>query len=105
MAAPLKPANNANSQSAGFEQFLVDNGFLKPQVATQIRALQQQNGQDFGQLLIAEKVLDEEDLAKAKAAFFNLPYVDLRQLQVPQSVLSFNPAGVGRIFIILCPLS
>ena len=25
--APLKPANNPNIQSAGFEQFLVDNGF------------------------------------------------------------------------------
>ena len=92
MDAPLKPANNPNIQSAGFEQFLVDNGFLKPQVATQIKALQQQNGQDFGQLLVIQKVLDEEDLVKAKAAFFALPYADLRQLQVPPSVLNLIPS-------------
>ncbi|MFA5991439.1 MAG: GspE/PulE family protein [Candidatus Doudnabacteria bacterium] len=77
--------------SSGFDQFLVDNGFVKPQVAEQLKALQKQSGSDFGQILIAQKVLDEEDLAKAKAAFFNVPYVDLRALQVAPQVLSLIP--------------
>ena len=90
MDSPIKPAASA-ATSVGFEKFLLDNGFLKAQVAEQIRALQQQTGQDFGQLLINQKVLDEEDLVKAKAAFFGLPYVDLRQAQVPASVLGLIP--------------
>src|SRR6185437_9093230 len=60
-------------------------------VLTQLKTLQQQTGQDLGQLLVAQKALDEEDLAKARAAFFNLPYADLRQVQVPPSVLSLIP--------------
>jgi type IV pilus assembly protein PilB len=90
METPVK-TNSSSTASLGFEQFLVDNGFIKAQVALQMRAMQQQTGQDFGQLLIAQKALDEEDLAKAKAAFFNVPYADLRQLQVPPTVLALIP--------------
>jgi type IV pilus assembly protein PilB len=83
------PATSATS--LGFEDFLVQNGFVKTQVAAQVHQLQKQTGQDFGQLLVTQKVLDEEDLAKAKAAFFNIPYADLRQLLVPPSVLELIP--------------
>ena len=88
---PLPGGNSPPVISAGFDQFLVDNGFVKPQVAEQLKALQKQGGQDFGQLLISQKVLDEEDLAKAKAAFFNVPYVDLRKLQMIPQVLALIP--------------
>ncbi len=88
---PQLKTSLANSASLGFEKFLVDNGFVKAQVAAEIQAMQQQTGQDFGQLLVAQKALEEEDLAKARAAFFNIPYVDLRQTQVPASVLSLIP--------------
>ncbi len=89
MTSPVK--TNSSNGAGGFEKFLVDNGFVKPQVATEIQALQEKSGQDFGQMLIAQKVLDEEDLAKAKAAFFNIPYVDLRQIQVLSEVLALIP--------------
>lgn len=91
MDNPIK-TNSAPASFLGFEKFLVDNGFVKDQVASQIQVLQKKTGQDFGQLLVSKKALDEEDLAKAKAAFFNLPYIDLRQLQVPPSVLSLIPS-------------
>ena len=88
----------------GFEKFLVDNGFVKAQVASQIQALQQKTGQDFGQLLISQKALDEEDLAKAKAAFFNLPYIDLRQAKVSPEVLSLIPVESINFYNKLCCL-
>jgi len=92
MDTPIK-INPAPQSSAAlsFEKFLVDNGFVKDQVAAQIQALRQKTGQDFGQLLVSQKALDEEDLAKARAAFLNLPYVDLRQTLVPPAVLSLIP--------------
>lgn len=77
--------------SQDFAKFLVDNGFIKSQAASQAQLVQQQTGQDLGQLLIAQKVIDEEDLTKAKAAFFNIPYLDLRQTQVPVQVLNLIP--------------
>jgi type IV pilus assembly protein PilB len=90
MDTPIKTSSGSAS-SLGFQKFLVDNGFIKSQVAEQVAVLQQKSGQDFGQLLISQKALDEEDLAKAKAAFFNLPYVDLRQVQVLPQVLTLIP--------------
>ncbi len=75
----------------GFDQFLVKNGFLKSEALSGVKLLSQQSGQSFSQALLAQKLIDEETLAKAKAAFFNIPYVDLRQLQVPQNVLSLIP--------------
>ena len=89
MDSPAK--TNTNNSSAGFEKFLVDNGFIKSQVVDQLHELQAKNGQDLGQILIAQKILEEEDLAKARAAFFNIPYADLRQLQIPPSVLALIP--------------
>ena len=80
-----------NKTAQNFEQFLVDNGFVKPQTLAELRAQVKANGQNLGQLLVAQKVLDEEALAKAKAAFFNIPYADLRQVQVSASVLTLIP--------------
>jgi type IV pilus assembly protein PilB len=75
----------------GFEQFLVDNGFVKPQMITELQGLSKESGQNLNQLLLSRKILEEEDLVKARAAFFNIPYVDLRQVQVPQTVLDLIP--------------
>jgi type IV pilus assembly protein PilB len=86
----MDPKTKSNT-AEGFEQFLVGNGFVKPQTIAELRSMQQQSGQTFNQLLITQKVLEEEDLTKAKAAFFNIPYVDLRSVQVLPSVLALMP--------------
>ncbi len=84
-------AQPVTTNSTAFEQFLVNNGFIAAQVLTELQAAQAQTGKTIQQLLLSQQVLDEEDLAKAKAAFFNLPYVDLRKNQVPSEVLSLIP--------------
>jgi type IV pilus assembly protein PilB len=75
----------------GFEQFLVSNGFLKPEVLTDLKAVMLKTNQTLPQVLISQKIMQEEDLTKAQSAFFNVPYVDLRQLQVAPNVLSAIP--------------
>lgn len=60
-------------------------------MASQLKTLAQQSGQDIGQLIVAQKILDEEDLAKARAAFFNMPYIDLHSVHIPAEVLSLIP--------------
>lgn len=86
----MDPSLKVNT-TEGFQQFLVSNGFLKPQVASQLEALAKEKNQTFNQLLLSEKILEEEDLSKAKAAFFNIPYIDLRQVQVAPEVLGLIP--------------
>ncbi len=75
-----------------FEQFLVSQGFLKQEILDGLLASQKENGQTISQLLLSQKIFDDEQLAQAKASFFNIPYVDLRKVQVQPSVLSLIPA-------------
>lgn len=89
--APAKTNSNPNNVSAGFEKFLVDNGFINAKAAEDLRGMQKQGGQSFTQLLLGQKILEEEDLTKARAAFFNIPYVDLKQQQISPQVLSLIP--------------
>jgi len=88
MAQILKTVNPTES----FEQFLVQNGFLPAQTMVELQAAQKQSGQNIAEMLLAKKLIDEEDLTKAKAAFFNIPYVDLRKVNIPQAVATLIPA-------------
>ncbi len=81
----------ANTIPQGFEQFLVANGFLKSEQAASLERLKKNSSLNTTQIILAQKFLEEEDLTKAKAAFFNIPYVDLRKTQIPQNVLSLIP--------------
>ena len=88
MAQILKTVNPTES----FEQFLVQNGFLPAKTMVELQAAQKQSGQNIAEMLLAKKLIDEEDLTKAKAAFFNIPYVDLRKVNIPQAVATLIPA-------------
>ncbi len=82
-----------------FEQFLVEHGFLQPVAIDQLQqakkskklTFQPADYQGVAQLLVNEKIMDEEDATKAKAAFLNVPYTDLRQIKVSKEVLSAIP--------------
>jgi hypothetical protein len=81
------PVNQATKTGKSFEQFLLQNGFLSGKDLDVIN-LEVSKGGNLNQLLLAKKIIDEENLAKARAAFFNIPYVDLRKTQVSPTVLS-----------------
>lgn len=87
-----QPAKDKVSTAQNFEKFLVDNGFVKSDKMDQLILQQKQSGQNISQLLIAEKLIEEEDLTKAKAAFFNIPYIDLRQVSIPAEVIGVIPS-------------
>ncbi|MBI2356196.1 MAG: Flp pilus assembly complex ATPase component TadA [Candidatus Doudnabacteria bacterium] len=53
--------------------------------------------QDIGQLLIDKKLVEEEQLAQITAQFFDVEYVDLKQLeQIPKEVLLLVPEPIAR---------
>ncbi len=96
MAEEANPARTSTS----FEKFLIDHGFLSAVRAEKLKKLLTDTyGSDAGsatpqqitQLVLQEKLLEEEDVAKAKAAFLNLPYVDLRKISVLPNILNTIP--------------
>ncbi len=101
----------SNATLASFEKFLLDHGFLNKYQQDKFITIKSAK---FGssdakleleqvvQLLASEKILDDEDVAKARAAFLNLPYVDLMTVKVPDEVLKLVPEE-SRIFYKMIP--
>lgn len=93
---PAKP----QAVTGTFEEFLVKHGFLNK---NQLEKLASAKKAKFGsadialdtvqleQLLISQKIIDEVDVAKARAAFLNLPFVDLETVKIPDNVIDLVP--------------
>ncbi len=86
--------------SSNFSQFLLEHGFInEDRFEKMIQKLAAKYGgkgdqaspQEVTDLVLDQKILDEEDVAKARAAFLNLPYVDLRNVNISQQVLAIIP--------------
>lgn len=86
--------------STHFAQFLLEHGFIDEQkhealiqkLAAKLGGTgDQASPQEVADLVLDQKILDEEDVAKARAAFLNLPYVDLRSVNIAQQVLTIIP--------------
>lgn len=86
--------------ASNFSKFLLDHGFVKEasfeQLQQKLTAKYGGDGstatpQQVADLILEQKILDEEDVAKARAAFLNLPYVDLRSTTISQEVLTIIP--------------
>lgn len=94
-----------------FAQFLLDHGFLnEARFETLTQRLTAKLGsksekatpQEITDVVLEQKILDEEDVAKARAAFLNLPYIDLREVNIPTEVLQIIPEE-SRVFYKMIP--
>lgn len=96
----MADTNATKASASTFSKFLLDHGFVNQ---AKFEKLQQKliakfgaggetaNPQEVSDLVLDQKFLDEEDVAKARAAFLNLPYVDIRTTAISQEVLSIIP--------------
>lgn len=91
---------NTAQASISFEKFLLEHGFLSALRAEKLKKLladkfgdkaDSVSPQEISKILLEEKLLDEEDVAKAKAAFLNLPYIDLRKASVASEIINTIP--------------
>lgn len=106
--------NGGNNVAVGtFEKFLVDHGFLNKAQQDRLSNVKSQNygGSDaqlelsvLAQLLVTEKILDDENVAKAKAAFLNLPYINLTTITPNDEILSLIPEE-SRAFYKMIPFA
>ena len=97
----------SNKQTAviaesAFTQFLLDHGFLNKAGFDQLKkAIAAQNKgqadlpppdvQTTIQIMLGQKLMTEEEVTQARAAFLNLPYIDLSKVTIPATVLSLIP--------------
>lgn len=70
------------------EQFLVDEGYLTARQMASVHLEQAKNRAALDTVILNLKLLDEEKLARAKAIFFHLPYIDLRSQSLSKDALA-----------------
>src|SRR3989344_4590503 len=74
-----------------FEQFLLAEKFLTAKDMVSARTEQTKNKLGFDDALLSLKIMDEERLTRAKAIFFRLPYIDLRNQSMPKDMVNILP--------------
>ncbi|MDQ3018732.1 MAG: Flp pilus assembly complex ATPase component TadA, partial [bacterium] len=93
-------AEDRTNTTTSFQVFLADHGFLTAARSEKLKKLLEDkfgtkvgqiDPQQISEIVLQEKLLEEEDVAKAKAAFLNLPYIDLRKVTVKPEVLNTVP--------------
>ncbi len=76
-------------------ELLLSEGLVDPDDLAQVQANVAQTNQPLVEALIAQKVITDDMLAHATAVFLNVPYVSLRNVEMPQSVLALLPLEVA----------
>ncbi len=71
-----------------FSQFLLDQKYLTAKQLAEVHNEQVKSKLLFPAALLQFKFLDEETLTKARAEYFRLPYIDLRNQTVPREALA-----------------
>lgn len=80
-----------NIKTDNFENFLVEHGFITQEVYDDLKKQSVKNNQSVMDILISEQLLSSESLAQARAAFLNIPYINLQSASVAPEVFSLFP--------------
>lgn len=98
-AAQSKTRNSQVSATSEVAKTLADvlvlQGVISEEQAKQINLTEVQSGKSQEEIILAKKIVKEQELIKAKAAFLNVPYVDLTQAPVSPEALALLPHDVA----------
>src|SRR3989344_1355519 len=84
----MATVSSTKQQRKTFENFLVEKKLLTTHDLANAHMEQAKNKSSLDDAIIAGKLMDEEKLARAKAEFFRLPYVDLRNQSLSKEALT-----------------
>ncbi|TSC89457.1 MAG: putative type II secretion system protein E [Microgenomates group bacterium Gr01-1014_5] len=115
MPAIASPAQNGVSASTNgvaqpvdsastLADVLVSQGLLKKEQAEAIKLQELQEGKTQEEIIQALGTVNEEQLARAKASFYNIPFLDLNQAPISPEALAVLPQSVAARFSVL-PIS
>jgi type IV pilus assembly protein PilB len=77
---------------------LLAQGALTSENAEQLKLAEIQTGKSQEEIIKTKKLVDEQALVKAKAAYYNVPYLDLSTLPVAPEALAMLPQKVAEKF-------
>lgn len=81
------------NDGAQLAQFLVESGMV---TAQDLQEAQQQSGERWEDYLIEEGKIEDKKLRKANAYVMGIPFVDLENLVIEESVLRIIPEAIAR---------
>ncbi len=87
-----------NTKTDNFEQFLLSNKYLSQEAYEQLKQQSAEKGKPVLSLITEQKILDPQALAKARAAFLNIPYVSFEQKKVPAELVELIPADTVNFY-------
>lgn len=94
VSAPVLPTST-------LADILVSQGILDAKAVEGIKLQELQTGKNQEELILATGKVTEDQLARAKATFYNVPFVDLSQTPISPEALSSLPQSVAARFSVL----
>ena len=88
--------NSANG--ATLADILLSFGALSPNVASQVKLAEVQTGTSQEDLIRRQNLVTEEELTRAKAALYNIPFIDLTTTPASPEALALLPQEVAQRF-------
>lgn len=104
MAAPTASVSSGSNGAQSLSDILVTQGALTRARADQVKLAEIQTGKSQEDIIREQKMVSEQALAKAKAAFFNVEYVDITNTPANPEALSILPQEIASKFHVF-PLS
>lgn len=84
-----------------FLNYLVGEKILPSAKAREVMEVARKESVGADAILVREGIFGDEDLAKAKAKFFGLPYIDLSEVRLSPSILKLIPKSVAENYQII----
>lgn len=95
------PVLTQTNQKNEFAKFLISEGVLNEAKLTELEKHAQEEGSELEEVILREKVVDEETLMKKKAKFFGLPYIDLSAEPGSAEVMRIIPKEVAKNYQVI----
>ncbi len=98
MPAAAAVQNTSTNGSTTLADILVSQGALAPDRAKQVKMAEIQSGKPQEEILTGQNLVSEEALTKAKAVFYNIPFIDLVTVPTSPEAINLLPQEVAERF-------
>ena len=98
MAAQTATTKTNGETTKSLADILVAQGALDPNRAEQVKTVEIQSGKTQEEIIKSQNLVPEEALVKAKAALYNIPYIDLTSIPVSPEALATIPQEIAEKF-------
>jgi type IV pilus assembly protein PilB len=83
-------------EASQLKEFVVDSGLVSQTDIEKALAQAEKTGDDFGNVLVSQGKISEDDLKRMQAYLLGVPYVDLAKTKIPVEILSLIPEPIAR---------